>query len=227
MATVFGTIQLPDLTPFTGRIGFVPESGAPVGHSFSTIVARPVFTTCDSEGFFSKAIAAGRYWVHIGNNLRVFIQLDDDTKYYFLQDLLGGVPFGVSPQNYRLAPGGIQFINGTSGRFYPVTLTGDPDEIEWLIYQPAQVLPPETYKVVSGTALFRSELDGPWHAPFLSGEATEPQMDFAPTDALITGGNFRISGSRWQLRNVTTGGFHTFFITGEAGEEAWAVGPAS
>ncbi|MBN8245880.1 MAG: hypothetical protein J0L84_00390 [Verrucomicrobia bacterium] len=225
MSTLFGTIRNPDRTAFMGRVGLVPVSTGPVGHGPETVAWAPVVAQTNDAGFFTKELAAGDYWLHIGNATRRQIRLADDAKYYLLQDLLGDGPWGPVPQNYLETPGGIQFINGTTGVFFPVALVGDEDEIGWRIYASGQVLPPDSYKVVTGTAFFRVDTDGPWHAPFLSGDADNPAMSFGPADAQISGGNFRIAGGRWQLRNVTTGQFHTFFVIGLPGEESWAIGP--
>lgn len=224
MSAIFGTIVLPDLRPFTGRIGFVPSDGTSMARGTDTMAWQPIAVSCDVAGFFSTPIAAGKYWVYVGNSLRRFIVVADDAKHYLLQDLLGG-SLGVAAQNFRHTPEGIQFINGDTGAFHALDLTTAPDSVDWLIHPASEVLPPTRFKVVGGTAYFRRGAAGAWHAPFLSGEAAEPQMDFAPADEAVAGGNFRETSTRWQLRNVTTGEFHTFFVVGAPGEEAWAVGP--
>ncbi|MCW5556608.1 MAG: hypothetical protein KIT22_02000 [Verrucomicrobiae bacterium] len=225
MAYLFGTIRTPDRAAFEGRVGLMPVSMAPVGHGMETVGWAPVLVATNEDGFFTVQIAAGDYWLHIGNALRRLITLPDDTRYYLLQDLLGDGVWGVLPQNYRETPGGMQFINGTTGAYHALALAGTEEEVGWRIYAAREVLPPDSYKVVTGTAFFRVSPSGGWHAPFLTGPGDNPVMSFAEADEQIEGGNFRISGGLWQFRNITTGQFHTFFLIGAVGEESWAIGP--
>lgn len=225
MATLFGTILRPDLTPYVGRVGLFPIRRDPTGHGLYTIAWAAVQVETNPSGFFTTPLAAGEYWIYIGNSLRRHIRLRDDSRYYLLQDLLADGAWGIAPQNYRETPGGMQFLNGTTGEFHAVALAGDAEAVAWRIYALGDVLDPDTYKVVTGTAFFRVDQDGPWHAPYLSGPADDPAMLFGPADAQVTGGNFRIQGGRWQLRNVTTGQHHSFFLLGSNTDPTWAIGP--
>ncbi|MFO1461884.1 MAG: hypothetical protein U1G08_21090 [Verrucomicrobiota bacterium] len=225
MATVFGTIVYPDRAPFQGRVGFVPFEGAPVGLGASTVAFGSVVANCSVSGFFTTEIVAGRYWVHVGNALRRLITVADDNKAYLLQDLLGGTPTGISPQNFRFVTEGIQFIHAVTGAFHSLGIVGAPDALDWAVYEAGDVLTPGSYKVVGTTAFFRAAENGAWHAPFLTGPNDAPVMNFGAANAEIPGGNFNLSATRWQLRNVDTGLYHTFFVVGDPGAEAWAIGP--
>jgi len=226
MSQLFGTILQPDLTPYVGRVGLFPIRRDPTGHGLYTVVWASVVVETNNEGFFTTPLAAGEYWIYIGNSLRRRIFLGDDHRYYLLQDLLPDGPWGISPQNYQETPGGLRFINATTGAFQAVGLGGGEDSIVWRIYSVGEVLPPDSYKVVTGTAFFRVLESGVWHAPYLSGDSDNPATLFGAADEQISGGNFRIQSGRWQLRNVTTGQHHTFFLIGSNDNPRWAIGPA-
>ncbi|MFO1461263.1 MAG: hypothetical protein U1G08_17905 [Verrucomicrobiota bacterium] len=225
MATVFGTVVFPDRAPFHGRVGFLPFLGAPVSTGAASVGWAPISAECSAAGFFTTEIVAGRYWVHVGNSLRRLITVADDSKAYLLQDLLGGTPTGIAPQNFRFVTEGIQFIHAETGQFHSLGIVGAPDALAWAVYSAGDVLTPGSYKVVGTTAFFRAVEDGSWHAPYLTGPADAPVMAFAPADEQVPGGNFNLSATRWQLRNIDSGLYHTLFITGDPGAEAWAIGP--
>lgn len=230
MATVFGTVIFPDRAAFQGRVGFLPFLGAPVSTGAASVAFGPIVAQCGASGFFSAEIVAGRYWVHVGQALRRLITVADDGKAYLLQDLFGGTPTGIAPQNFRFVTEGIQFIHATTGQFHSLGIVDEPEALNWAVYPSGEVLTPGSYKTVGTTAFFRAiKSDGStggWHAPFLTGTAEAPVMNFAGEDEEITGGNFNLSATRWQIRNVETGQFHTLFVTGDPGAETWALGPA-
>ena len=224
MATVFGIIVFPDRAPFFGRVGFIPLVPIPSGHGSDSLAWGPVSATCNSIGFFTKELAAGTYWVHVGNALRRLIVVPDEAKIYLLQDLLGGTATGISPQNFRHSADGIQFIHGITGLWHSFSITGSPDAPDLLVSPAGEILPTPSFRIEGTTAFFRDFTAGAWHAPFLSGPDDAPLLEFGAIDAAIPGGNFRETATRWQLRNVTTGRFHTLFVTGDPGAQAWALG---
>jgi len=91
MATIAGTIQLPDGSPYVGKIRFFRcDAPAVVGPALVTGIHDGLVVETEEDGEFATELKAGTYRMQIAGSRAWTIHVLDDTATYDIREL--GVP---------------------------------------------------------------------------------------------------------------------------------------
>lgn len=223
MPSVFSTLRRGDGSAFIGTVRFRPAR-TPLSRTGGLTVEDDVTTTTDGTGWFGLYLQApGEYYVWLGAaRIPRLVNIPDTTATLLLEDLLG-IPGGSFPVNYLQLGTQFLLINGTSGQFHALAVTGTAPAYQLEILPGGSIARLTTFRwqdAPTNTAFqLYHDTEKVWVAPYL---ASGVLMFGSAGD--VVANNARISGAKFQMRDTVAGTWHTVYLINPG--PAFYVGPA-
>lgn len=178
MATVTGSIKLPDQTDFVGSIVIRPLD-TPLVDTPDLISTADITVTTDATGDFSQALAAGTYRVWVGASKPFLIEVPDGATTHALIDLITSTLDAAA--DYTWTPGETPDTATTTTAGVVKTSSDEVDPVALLTVDGVWASKDgQSFRVSGGNLQLWNPVTGKWHTLFATGAEDTRQLALGP-----------------------------------------------
>jgi hypothetical protein len=223
MPAIFSTLRRGDGSAWIGTVRLRPAK-TPLSRTGGLTVEDDITTSTDGSGWFGIHLQApGDYYVWLGSaRVPRLVTIPDSAATYLLEDLLG-IPGGSFPVNYLELGTQFLLLNGTTGQFHALGVTGTAPSYQLEILPGGSLARLTSFRwqdAPSKTAFqIWHETAKVWVAPFIASGV----LQFGAAGDVVAN-NARISGAKFQMRDTVAGTWHTVYLVGTSPQ--FYIGPA-